>query len=76
MRIEAGARKFRALLFTFVLLAMAPLPAWAMDDAKPDPSSIEFFEKQVRPLLVSNASRAMARPSSSSSSELILAKRC
>jgi len=43
---------FMPILVTLsTLLAMA-LPVVAGEDPKPDPSSLEFFEKQVRPLLV------------------------
>src|SRR2546422_342000 len=50
----AGAGTWGCLAFwlTLVLVAITPLRALAADDPKPDPSSIEFFEKEVRPLLV------------------------
>jgi len=41
-------RGYSALFLVFALLL--PLPA--ADNLKPDPKSIEFFEKQVRPLLI------------------------
>jgi hypothetical protein len=37
---------------TSILLALLALPALAVEDPKPDSTSIEFFEKEVRPLLV------------------------
>jgi hypothetical protein len=45
-------RRYPAICIIFPLLA-AGHPAPAADDPKPDPKSIEFFEKQVRPVLVS-----------------------
>ena len=43
------AAAIRGLL---ALLTAGLLPASPADDLKPDPTTIEFFEKQVRPLLV------------------------
>ena len=40
------------LLVTLSILAATSLPVFSAEDPKPDPNSIEFFEKQVRPLLV------------------------
>ena len=51
----AGAvtsRRYSTLPLAFALAAVGPLSVSAADDIKPDPKSIEFFEKQVRPLLV------------------------
>src|SRR6266704_7084469 len=52
MTRAAAWRGYSALFLLFALLATEPIPAMAADDLKPDPKSIEFFEKQVRPLLV------------------------
>ncbi|PYV37758.1 MAG: hypothetical protein DMG06_27240 [Acidobacteria bacterium] len=53
IRTAAAAGAWRCLAFwlAFALLAMAPWAASAADDVKPDPMSIELFEKEVRPLL-------------------------
>ena len=53
IRTAAAAGAWRCLAFwlVFAFLAIAPLSASAVDDLKPDPRSIEFFEKEVRPLL-------------------------
>ncbi|HEY2981165.1 MAG TPA: DUF1549 domain-containing protein, partial [Anaerolineales bacterium] len=42
----------RCLLVACSILAATSLPASATEDPKPDAVSIEFFEKQIRPLLV------------------------
>src|SRR4030095_1416064 len=42
----------KCLLLTLLILIPTPTTLPAAEDPKPDPSSIEFFEKQVRPLLV------------------------
>jgi len=51
-----GARVSRvhALILILALIAGAPVPVFATDAVKPDPSSVEFFEKQIRPLLVNH----------------------
>src|SRR5213594_1407810 len=38
---------------TFALLTLVPRVVAAADSPKPDATSIEFFEKQIRPLLAS-----------------------
>src|SRR5258708_7822678 len=48
----AGRRGYSALFLVFALLATEHLPLSAADDLRPDPKTIEFFEKQVRPLLI------------------------
>src|SRR6476646_298724 len=45
-------RGYSALFLVFALLLTAHLPLSAADGLKQDPKSIEFFEKQVRPLLI------------------------
>src|SRR5882724_4136493 len=45
-------RGYSALFFLFTLLSTAPMPVPAAHDLRPDPRAIEFFEKQVRPLLI------------------------
>ena len=56
MMITRPAGSWRSLTFwlTFVLLAAAPFSASATEDVKPDASSIEFFEKEIRPVLLKN----------------------
>ena len=48
----AGSRRSPAFWLAFALLTVVPLTIAAADDPKPDPRSIEFFEKEVRPVLV------------------------
>jgi len=48
----ARRRSHVSLLVALSILVSTSLPASAAEDPKPDPVSIEFFEKQVRPLLV------------------------
>src|SRR6267154_2482860 len=48
----AALRGSSALFLLFALLATEHLPVSAADDLKPDSNTVEFFEKQVRPLLV------------------------
>src|SRR5258708_36468378 len=45
-------RRYSAPLIVFALLTTGPSPLPAADALKQDPKAIEFFEKQVRPLLV------------------------
>src|ERR1700680_755054 len=49
----AVSGRYPAVCLALVLLAIGPRPAPAADGAKPDPKSIEFFEKQIRPVLAS-----------------------
>jgi len=42
----------RSLLVALFVPVTSSLPVHAAEESKPDPSSIEFFEKQVRPLLL------------------------
>ncbi|MCI0627792.1 MAG: hypothetical protein L0387_40105, partial [Acidobacteria bacterium] len=54
-RSVAGQRALaiiRSLLVALFIPVTSSLPVSAAEDPKPDPSAIEFFEKQVRPLLV------------------------
>ena len=53
-RIITGSncRRCPAFWLTVALLVIAPLSASAAEDLKPDQASVEFFEKEVRPLLV------------------------
>src|SRR5262245_61602763 len=41
-------------LFSLTLLAIAPAPAWGQAAPRDEAARVEFFEKKVRPLLVSN----------------------
>ena len=47
----ADSRRYFAVWLPAALLAIGPVSAWAAEEPKPDPKTIEFFEKQVRPLL-------------------------
>src|SRR5438093_6145968 len=47
-----GSPRSPAFWLAFALLTVVPLTVAAADDPKPDPRSIEFFEKEVRPVLV------------------------
>ena len=47
----------RSLAVVALLAGFACIPGYAVGDAKPDPAQIEFFEKQVRPLLVAQCIR-------------------
>src|SRR6266567_55098 len=52
MTRAAAWRGYSAPLIVFALLGTGPTPLPAADALKQDPKAIEFFEKQVRPLLV------------------------
>ena len=56
MMIARPARSWQCVTFwlTFAALAIVPLDVSATEDLKPDPSSIEFFEKEIRPVLLKN----------------------
>src|SRR5712691_3717934 len=49
----AGSWRSPAFWLALAILTITPLTVPAADDPKPDPRSIEFFEKEVRPVLVS-----------------------
>ena len=46
-----GSCRYFAVWLSAALFAAGPVSAWAADEPKPDAKSIEFFEKQVRPML-------------------------
>jgi len=52
MKGAAAARRSSAIRITLAVLAAGTL-SLAAGDSKPDSKSIEFFEKQIRPVLVS-----------------------
>ena len=56
MMIARPAGSWQCVTFWLILAALAivPLDVSAAEDLKPDPSSIEFFEKEIRPVLLKN----------------------
>jgi hypothetical protein len=47
-----GFRRYTSVWLPFALVLAGALSISAAEEPKPDPKSIEFFEKQIRPLLV------------------------
>src|SRR5258705_7971437 len=66
----AGAptsRGYSAISVAFALIAVGPVSVSVADELRPDPKSIEFFEKRIRPLLAARCASCHG-PSQQSSS--------